>query len=284
MLGSSEQFNDPISGDPNLQVNAFSGGNPALQPETSKQWSVGFVIQPVAQFSFSMDWYNIKIEDIISTPGAQEVVTGFVNGDPAYANSVVLNSSGQIQTISTQTVNAGVAETDGFDVALDYKDTFGWGRVGANLQGTYVNKFDQVSPGGILFHKVGTMVTDTGDPVIGADVTGGVVLRWKHIATLSYGYGAWDFALIQNFYTGYRTGDRQLDGEPNFIKDQSIFDFYMSYTGIKNLRLALGVKNIFDRDPPIYIPVGNQFQAGYDVSLYDPRSRFIYGSINYKFY
>jgi iron complex outermembrane receptor protein len=78
-----------------------------------------FVIQPVAQFSFSMDWYNIKISDIISTPGAQEVVTGFVNGDPAYANSVVLNSSGQIQTISTQTVNAGVAETDGFDVMLD---------------------------------------------------------------------------------------------------------------------------------------------------------------------
>ena len=157
-LGSSEQFADPISGDPNLQVNAFSGGNPALQPETSKQWSVGFVIQPVAQFSFSMDWYNIKIEDIISTPGAQEVVSGFVNGDPSYANSVVLNSSGQIQTISTQTVNAGTAETDGFDVTLDYKDTFGWGRVGANLQGTYVNKFDQVSPGGTLFHKVGTMV------------------------------------------------------------------------------------------------------------------------------
>jgi iron complex outermembrane receptor protein len=41
LLGSSEQFADPISGDPNLQVNAFSGGNPALQPETSKQWSVG---------------------------------------------------------------------------------------------------------------------------------------------------------------------------------------------------------------------------------------------------
>jgi iron complex outermembrane receptor protein len=141
-----------------------------------------------------------------------------------------------------------------------------------------------VSPGNVLFHKVGTMVTDTGDVVIGADVTGGVVLRWKHIATLRYGYGAWDFAFIQNFYTGYRTGDRQLDGAPNFIKDQSIFDFYMSYTGIKNLRLALGVKNIFDRDPPIYIPVGNQFQAGYDSSLYDPRSRFVYGSINYKFF
>ena len=44
------------------------------------------------------------------------------------------------------------------------------------------------------------------------------------------------------------------------------------------------MKNLFDEDPPIYVPVANQFQAGYDVSLYDPRSRFIYGSVNYKFW
>jgi iron complex outermembrane recepter protein len=283
-LGASEQFADPYSGDPNLQVNAFSGGNPALKPETSTQWSYGFVIQPVAQFSFSMDWFQIKLEDIISTPGAQEVVDGFARGDPAYANSVVLNSSGQIETISTQTVNAGSATVEGFDVTLDYKDSFPWGRVGANLQGTYMSKFDQTSPGGILFHKVGTLVNDAGEAVIGATDTGGVVLRWKHIATLSYGYGAWNFALLQNYYNGYRTANRQIDDEPNFVKAQSIFDAYVSYTGIKNLRLALGVKNIFDRDPPIYIPVSNQFQAGYDASVYDPRSRFVYGSINYKFY
>ena len=110
------------------------------------------------------------------------------------------------------------------------------------------------------------------------------MLRWKHIATVELRVRRVGLRVIQNYYTGYRTGDRQLDGEPNYVNVQSIFDAYMSYTGIKNLRLALGVKNIFDRDPPIYIPAGNQFQAGYDVSLYDPRSRFVYGSINYKFF
>ena len=70
------QFNDPYFRRSEPSGDAFSGGNPVLQPETSKQWSVGMVrIQPVAQFSFGMDWYNIKINDNISTPGAQEVVT-----------------------------------------------------------------------------------------------------------------------------------------------------------------------------------------------------------------
>jgi iron complex outermembrane receptor protein len=283
-LGASEQFNDPISGDPNLQVNAFSGGNPNLKPETSKQWSLGFVWQPITQLSFGVDWWKVELEDIISTPSAQEVVSGFVNGDPTYANSVTLNASGNIETITTQTVNAGTAKVEGWDFNINYRDSFKWGDLGASFQGTYIDKFDQTSPGGITHDKVATLVTPEGDPVIGAVDTGGVVLRWKHVLGLSYGYGPWSVSVIQNYYDGYETGRRQLDGERNFVDDQAIYDLQFAYTGVKNLRVALGVKNVLDEDPPIYVPVANQFQAGYDVSLYDPRARFVYVTLNYKFW
>ena len=46
----------------------------------------------------------------------------------------------------------------------------------------------------------------------------------------------------------------------------------------------MGVGNLFDKDPPLYIPVSNQFQSGYDVTHYDPRGRFVYLSANYKFF
>ena len=52
---------------------------------------------------------------------------------------------------------------------------------------------------------------------------------------------------------------------------------------MKNVRLTMGVKNVFDKNPPMYIPVSNQFAAGYDISMYDPRSRFAYISASYKF-
>ena len=40
----------------------------------------------------------------------------------------------------------------------------------------------------------------------------------------------------------------------------------VAFNGIKNLKLAIGVKNLFDKDPPLFIPTSNQFQAGYDAS------------------
>jgi iron complex outermembrane recepter protein len=285
VFGTTEQFQDPLTGQANLQVNAFSGGNPRLKPETSEQWSVGVVWQPVRQFSFGVDWWQVMLEDIISTPSAQEVVSGFRSGDATYANSVRLTSSGDISTIDTFIVNAGKAKVEGYDVNATYRDSFPWGEVGLNLQGTYISKFNQTSPGGVEHHKVATLIADAeGNPVIGAADFGGVVLRWKHALTATYGYRDWQFSLTQNYYSGYETAHRQIDDERNFIGGQSIFDTQIAYTGIKNLRLAIGVKNLFDKDPPIYVPVSNQFQAGYDVSLYDPRSRFVYGSINYKFW
>lgn len=50
----------------------------------------------------------------------------------------------------------------------------------------------------------------------------------------------------------------------------------MVWSGLKNTVLTLGARNLFDKQPAIYVPVSNQFQAGYDISQYDPRGRFIY--------
>ena len=110
-----------------------------------------------------------------------------------------------------------------------------------------------------------------------------IVLRWKHKLSATWVTGAWAFTLAQNYYTGYRTGDRQIDGVRHDVPDGSIYDMNVAFTGVKNLKLAVGVKNLLDKDPPIYVPASNQFQAGYDIGLYDPRSRFVYVTANYKF-
>ncbi len=41
VLGSSAQFNDPVTGEQDLQVNEFTGGIINLKPETSTQTTVG---------------------------------------------------------------------------------------------------------------------------------------------------------------------------------------------------------------------------------------------------
>jgi iron complex outermembrane receptor protein len=57
---------------------------------------------------------------------------------------------------------------------------------------------------------------------------------------------------------------------------------WSDFSGFKNLTLTLGVKNLFDTNPPLT----NQnltFQAGYDPSYYDARSRFVYARAEYTF-
>ena len=281
VLGSSAQFNDPVTGETDLQVNEYSGGNPNLKPETSTQTSVGLVWQPIKQFSASVDWFHIKLKNIIATPATQDVVSGNATGNPVYANSVVRDAEGNIETTYIVTVNSGNATVEGLDFALNWKDTYSWGSPSIGMMGTYMSKFDQTTPGGVKQGKVGTIVDADGNPVLDAD-TGGVVPRWKHVLQLGYGYGGWQGTVIQNYYRGYRTGN-DLDGNPHFVGSQATYDLQVSWTGIKNLNIAVGVKNFTNEDPPLFIPASNQFQTGYDVTMYDPRGRFVYGSVSYKF-
>jgi len=280
-LGSSEQFDDPATGQTDLQVNALSGGNPGLKPERSHQSQFGFVLSPVRQFSATVDFFQIRLKDIINTPSAQEVVSGFRRGDPAYAGLVKVSAANEIQQITTALTNAGDAKLSGFDVDLLYRDTFPIGRIDVNLVGTYMGKFDEASPGGFLSHKVGTIVNPDGSPVLGAN-GGGVVLRWKHALSATWTKGPWSATLIQNYYTGYRDGD-DLTGAEHHVPSQALYDAQLGWKGWRGLQLAVGVKNLFDKNPPTYIFVSNQFQYGYDVSLYDPRGRFAYVNATYRF-
>ena len=282
-VGTSAQFTDPkFPNNPNLQVNELSGGNPDLKPEKSKQYTLGLVLQPLDTMSIAIDYWKINVNGIISTPSTQEIVSRFRQGDPAYAGLVKLNSNGEVDQTKAVLANVGSAKLQGIDVDANVKFPMAGGRLDVSLNGTYMINYDQTSPGGTISRKVGTMVEADGTPVLDAD-SGGVVLRWKHRLAATWLTGPWAFTFAQNFYTGYRTGDRQIDGVRNDVPSQSIFDANVAYTGIKNVKLAVGVKNLFDKSPPIYVPVSNQFQAGYDISQYDPRARFVYLTGNYRF-
>ncbi|WP_432382238.1 TonB-dependent receptor domain-containing protein [Duganella sp. P38] len=280
-LGTSEQFTDPGTNQSGLQVNSLTGGNPNLKPEESKQYSFGAVWQPFTTTSIGADLFNIKISDLLATPSAQEVVSRFRSGDPAYAGLVTLRGN-DIVSIRQTLSNTGDAVVRGVDVFANWRDNFSFGRLDINMNGTYMDKFDQTSPGGELSHKVGTIVDRSGTPVIGAQ-NGGVVLRWKHQLAGTWTSGPWSTTLVQNYRNGYEVG-HDLNDERVFIGREATYDANVTYKGIKNLTLALGVKNMFDKQPdPIGTPVTNQFQAGYDINQYDPRGRYVYLTAGYKF-
>jgi iron complex outermembrane receptor protein len=280
--GTSEQFNDPATGQSNLQVVSITGGNPNLKPEKSKQYSAGLVLSPVNNVTIGIDLFKVKVSNILASPSTQEVVSGFRRGDPAYANLVTL-SGNDIDSVQVIYANTGDADVRGADLFAQYRLNAGSnGKFDFGLNGTYMQKYDQTSPGGTISHKVGTIADADGNPVLGA-ANGGVVLRWKHALSATWTINKLAATLTQNYSSRYETGHRTVDDERNFISAQSLFDFNLSYKGIKDLTLNAGVRNMFNKQPGIFVPVSNQFQAGYDISQYDPRGRFIYASAGYKF-
>ena len=108
---------------------------------------------------------------------------------------------------------------------------------------------------------------------------GGPVIRWQHYLAFNWDQGPWAATLAQNFQLGY--GDDAAPPERR-VTSYETYDIYGSWSGIKNLRLALGVRNLLDRDPP-YSRQGQTFQVGYDPRYTDPRGRFFYGSVTYAF-
>ena len=62
-------------------IEGFDGGNPNLGEETAKTWTVGFVFTPTGlpNFSLTVDWFDIQIEDAVAVVPRQFLVDQCVN-------------------------------------------------------------------------------------------------------------------------------------------------------------------------------------------------------------
>ncbi|MEJ5999796.1 TonB-dependent receptor [Paucibacter soli] len=280
-IGSTEQFVDPkFPGNGPIQVVAVTGGNPHLKAEESKQFSIGMVFQPFSSLTGSLDYFQVNVDNAIATPTALQLVAGFRRGAPGFADFVTTNPSGEITKVNQLPANVSAIKTAGFDLDLRYREKLWDGRLDVGLNGTYMSKYDLTNASGELEKSVGSIVRPDGAPLVAAAT--GVILRWKHTLSVGYSYGPFSGALSQRYYKGYEMA-RDLDNNRQFVKGQSTYDLVMSYNVIKNAKLTLGVRNLLDRDPPLFIHNGSQFQAGYDVYQEDPRGRFVYVQASYKF-
>ncbi len=67
---------------------------------------------------------------------------------------VTLNGN-DIDSIIQTLQNVGSAKVQGIDLEANFRQNVGPGRLDLNMSGTYMIKFDQTSPGGVVSHKVG---------------------------------------------------------------------------------------------------------------------------------
>lgn len=246
----------------NTQFILTQGGNSDLGPEESKSYTVGFVFEPLKSLVFTADYYNIEIENMIGSIGEATIF----NDPEKYASSIVRDSDGRIDHISTNLINTGGIKTQGIDLSLNYlSPVTSTGRWGFGMDGTYVIKMDyQSEKGGDWEGYVGLYANPA-------------VVRWKHTANLNWSYENWRMIFEQQFTRGYEDYSEERD-----VGDYTVYNLSGTYKGFKNLELTAGVKNMFDAEPPASDVMDN-FQYGYDPRYSDPTGRSYFLRGTYKF-
>ena len=292
-------FTDPVTGVPG-QFNQQVGGNSHLVPEKSKQFSLGAIVEPIKGLSASVDYYHVRVDHAIIALDAETVVNLAAAGNPVYAPLVSRDSSGNITNIVTSNVNSGGVVTAGVDVDVRWTGLrTSVGRFSAELAGTWIQKYDLTTIDGTVQHSVGR-TTDPSDSAINAVTNGGMIFRWKHALTVNWNYADYGLALTQNYQSSYKDAPPAIidcdpadytapDAPPGVcstgrhVSSFATYDLQGEYSGVKNLAFRLGLKNVFNRQPPTVTTNGTYFQTGYDPTYYDPHGRFVYGSVTYKF-
>jgi iron complex outermembrane receptor protein len=249
------------------------GGNPDLRPETSRQWTAGAIWEPVPGWSLGAQWWRIDKSNVIATLDPNFVLDNYalygesnvIRGpkDPAYPNL-----PGPIDTIINWNQNLGSVKTAGVDFALRAQTTsLPAGKLSFSFDGTYIYQFLEQLPGADTYSDVGQI-----SPY-------GAIPRWRHFASLNWTQGPWSATVSQTFQAGlteYRPPDYVV---PRRIGSYSLWNLQGVYSGAYNTTIALGVKNLFNTEPPFVI----NSRFGYDTSSGQVLGRTFYARVSIAF-
>jgi iron complex outermembrane recepter protein len=264
----------------------ITGGNPNLKPETSQNFNLGFIIEPIANLGITVDWYRIVLKNEI-----QEISATTVFDNPtALANLYVLNNAGTLTPanaaatqcpttsaptcgyIVTTTQNTGGLATDGFDISTNYLLRTPIGRFNFDFEGNLVTNFN--------------IQAYTNAPVLNLDgwYNQGFepVIKWSHNFTVDWNLGNWGAGIQNHFTSRYTDEFTNADGSQAYVASYSLWNIYGSWKPIAPLTVTLGIRNLLDTNPSFSNQTAN-WQAGYNPLFADPLGRTFYARAKYEF-
>lgn len=296
----SELFAAPISVNVPNFTNPFNNsavaisqntiGNANLVPETARNTELGAVLSRpewLPGLSLSFDYYHIKIKDVISALGAQQLVNYCQQGVTQLCGAFFLDGPGGTGNfVNVQPFNLASIKTEGFDIEASYQMKQPLG-----LPGSFTVR-------GLATHVI-NFVTDLGlpntVPIDSAGVNTGATPSWKWLATQTYAQDEFSLFLQQRWFSDGVFGSQYVVCDTNCpvstanapTIDFNKMDgaFYFDIGGTYNFSTGLSayfkVDNLFNRDPT----PSPQTNTGVDINpqLYDIIGRVFRAGVRFKF-
>ncbi|NRR32855.1 TonB-dependent receptor [Oxalobacteraceae bacterium] len=264
------------------QYNVFQGGNENLKPEKSKQYSIGFLFEPSAAFSLRMDLWDVRMKDAVSSVSEQQIFADPVKFGSLFTSYTEPATGDTYFAIKQLSVNIGQKHNQGIDYDLNSMHRFSFGKLTANLAGTYMMKSDYTEAG--TLDKWTSALNFYGEDQ---------KVAFRHIvrASTTLETGALSNTLTMNYRNGYTDQEatvRNLSTNKNQtirleVPSYITFDWQGRYEFTKAFALRAGIKNILNREPPLSLRNSSGHQVGFDPRYADPMLRTFYMTGNYKF-
>ncbi len=252
----------------------LQGGNPNLKEETADTFTIGLVYTPswIEGLQLSVDWYDIEINDAISTTGSQSILDKCVD-DPNGINNqfcslVSRDNIGNISQLRAFPLNLNTFTTSGLDVSADYTlDVGSFGTLSNRLTASFLDDRTQILSSD---DNIDIIEGELGDPELQINYRGSLLFdSWEIFVELRWIDEM--FNEEQELLFGSSTNnDPNPDVNDNTIADSVIYaDIGATYTFDNGLTVGATIDNAFDEDPPFGL-FGNGGQSG----IYDSVGRY----------
>ncbi len=257
---------DPRRGGERYPMLVVSGADRNLEPETSKTYNYGLVLNVprVTGLSLGVDFYRKEQRNLTTSLPPQNLLDferffpDRVTRLAATAAEQAAGWPGRVTHLDDRYLNFGLVITDGFDYSVNYLlTTQTLGRVNFRATATYLASYKiAFNPGDPLVERKGTF----GFP---QDLKGNFMAVWNR--------GPFGASLAC-----YHQGDFDRSGRR--VSSFTTWDIGGSFEWTKHrLRFQAGVGNVFDRSPPFANTVW-----GYDGGFHSAKMRTYNFSATYR--
>jgi outer membrane receptor for ferrienterochelin and colicin len=264
------------------RVTTTVSGNPNLDPQTSKNYNLGFTMKPWDNWSLDVDYWHFTFDGQISLQNAVELAANPVTALDATkvirstsAGTVIWNgvNVGQIVGFNVNYINNASLKSAGFDFGVNNTQELGdFGMLRSSLLASYQDKYELNG-------------RDISQSRNARTAGGSFSVPWRATLRNVWSMGNHSLQSLLRYTDEYYNDQAPNAGTTAKAHIEKYFTWDLSYSyelgerfGLKSSQIAIGANNVLDKAGP-YVPDGNHTLS----SMYDYSGRHLWARIKASF-
>ncbi len=292
----SNSLYDPVLDDSYAVIDVRSA-SPDLSPEDDVNTSIGIILEPTDNLTFTIDAWKIEQENLVGIlAGSSHLLYDSLLRSEGSSNPNVIRDADSLEVIQINNLYENLDKRDisGIDFSLTYDFETSIGDFEFTANAAHLTKFEQVAdpisallvaaqesgnpavPADRVISNVGDLMQENGRP----EWRGKTSLNWKH--------NQWRAGISANYVSDVfdTSTTATVDGEVLLLPVDSFttVDVYTAYKfaegdALEGLYLKFGIRNIGDEEPPL----ADELAHGYFGSLHTNKGRYVYLNLSKNF-